>query len=115
MQERYPAAGAAPYYAIEGFDGEMTGVLTLADLNGVDADDMPSVRLREIANPNVPPAVVQPGEPILGLVRQRGGDPRRQLRVLVVQAGTLLGVVTPVEIRNAVERRRLLRRVAVGA
>ncbi len=112
---RYAAAGAAPYYAIEGFDGEMTGVLTLADLNRVDEDDMPSVRLREIANPNVPPAVVQPGEPILGLVRQRGGDPRRQLRVLVVQAGTLLGVVTPVEIRNAMERRRLLRRVAVGA
>ena len=111
---RYPAAGAAPYYAIEGFDGEMTGVLTLADLNRVDADDIPSVRLREIANPNVPPAVVQPGEPILGLVRQGGGDPRRQLPVLVVQAGTLLGVVTPVEIRNAMERRRL-RRVGIGA
>ena len=103
--DRYLLGSRHSAYPVEGFDGGVHGLVTLAQLRAVAPHDRTATRVADVAIPlgEVPSA--GPDEQ-LGAVLERLA-PSAGGRALVFAAGELVGIVTPTDIARAIEVRTL--------
>lgn len=106
--EEYAAPGTETTFAVEDFAGQVSGIVTLADLRPVPAAQRSAIRLRQIARPRSSLAVVATGTPVLEMLATMRHDGRAFQGALVYEGSELVGVITPADIARAAERRSLL-------
>lgn len=85
---------------VRNFDGQLTGLVTLAQVKQVTPEQRPQVQVRDIAVPLKDVATARPDEPLVELL-QRLDQPGQ--RVLVMTDGRLVGIVSPRDIAHAVQ------------
>jgi Zn-dependent protease/CBS domain-containing protein len=90
-------------------DGRAIGLVTLHQLREVPRDAWGFVPVREIMLPLEPSLVVAPGENMMIVMDRLQSSPAR--RVLVMQDGHLLGIITARDVTHWLERVRQLEQV----
>lgn len=99
--ERHALAERHSAYPVEGFDGRVAGLVTLAELRAVPAGERHRTRVADVA---VPLADVPVAEPADGLVELLGRDSHATGgRSMVLDEGRLVGIVTPADVARAIE------------
>ncbi len=88
-------------FPIESFDGRLDGLVTLARLKQVPADERSVVRARHVACPMEEVPTASPDEPLVALLRRMGG--RSEGRALVMDGDRLVGILTPTDVARAIE------------
>ena len=83
---------------VMGWDGAVVGVVTLEMLGRTDPTRRQSLRVQDIAVPMAAVGVASPGESALDVAYRMGTGPVPV--VLVFDAGALVGMVTPAELRS---------------
>lgn len=97
--ERVALPSHASVFALVGFDGQPAGLVTLARLAAVPAEQRTSTRVSAVAAPAAVLGRAAPDEPAGVLLERIGAGGA----VLVVEDGVIVGVVTPIEFGRAVE------------
>ncbi|NIR45941.1 MAG: CBS domain-containing protein [Gemmatimonadetes bacterium] len=88
-------------------DGDVVGLITLSQVKEVDRDDWPSTRVEDVMQPLEDAAVVSPTDHLaeaLSRMQQSGAG-----RVLVIENGDLVGLVTRSDVANWLEHYQQLR------
>ena len=94
-------AGTPPRHhvlPVMGWDGAIAGVVTLEMLGRTDPEMRQSLRVQDIAVPMVAVGVASPGDAALDVAYRMGTGPVPV--ILVFDAGVLVGMVTPAELRG---------------
>jgi Zn-dependent protease/CBS domain-containing protein len=87
-------------FPVVGRDGSLRGLVTLSRLRTVPPVRRPSTPVRELAWPLDAVTTARPDEALIDVLqRVEGGDNR----VLVLDAGRLVGIVTPTDVSRAVQ------------
>lgn len=102
--EHYLLGSRHSAYPVEGFDGTIVGLITLAQLREVPAASRATTRLIGIATP-VPTAT--PEESLVALLERLTGNTGG--RALVLDDGELVGIITPTDVARAVQATSLRR------
>lgn len=89
-------------YPTVGFDGNVEGLVTLAQLGAVPPDARAGTRVRSVATPLAHIPTAAPTEPLVQLLDRL--SPLSGGRALVFDAGRLVGIITPTDITRAMER-----------
>ncbi len=108
--ERVAVPSRQGVFALLGFDGSPSGVVSLPQLTGVPADDRAGVRAIAVGTPVAALATTAPDEPADRLAERLGAAGV----VLVVSDGTVVGLITANEVARAVQLASL-RRTEVAA
>lgn len=97
-------------YPVAERDGSIVGLITLAQLRGVDPGRRAVILLREAAIPlpQVPTAI--PNEPLAALLKRVGSTPVS--RALVLDEGRLVGIVTASDLSRLIDVHRVASRSA---
>ena len=104
--ERYLLGSHHSAYPVEGFDGQVVGLVTLNQLRAVPPDERRARRVAEVAIPLADLPTAAPTEPLVGLLERTDG--RAGGRALVFdRAGALAGILTPSDVARAVDIRTL--------
>lgn len=91
-------------YPVVGPDG-VEGLVTLAQIRAVAADARRSTPVRAVARPVSDVVVAAPGDRVVGLLPRLASSPDR--RALVVEGGTLVGIVSHTDLTRALEIRSM--------
>lgn len=94
-------------FPLRGFDERVTGVVTLSAIKATSSEARDELRARDIAVPREEAAVAAPDDELTDLLANPAAA-RTDGRVLVFDAGELVGVVSPSDVGRA-ERLRGLR------
>jgi Zn-dependent protease/CBS domain-containing protein len=95
------------YVAFPVVDGEETiGLITLHQLREVPREQWPSITVRDIMIPLDPSLIVAPGENMMVVMDRLRASPAR--RVVVMQEGRLIGIITARDVTHWLERARQL-------
>lgn len=112
--ERYVLGHRYSAYPVQRFDGQIEGLITLAQLRAVPPADRARIRVADVAIPlrRVPTAA--PDELLTGLLERLSSDAGG--RALVFDHGELVGIITPTDIARTIEIQGLSRpsRPALG-
>lgn len=92
-------------YPVVDHDGSITGLITLAQLRGVPADVLTRTPLHAIAIPRDRVSTADTGEPIANVVARLATAPGG--RILVMDAGRLVGILTPADVARLIDVRKL--------
>lgn len=84
------------------WEGGISGVVTLEQLGRTDPATRHSLRVQDVAVPLSTVGVAAPDESVLAVAHRLGSGPIPA--VLVFDAGVLVGMITPTELRNAGRR-----------
>ncbi len=103
--QRYLLGDRHSAYPVESTDGSITGLITLAQLRGVDAGERATTLVRDAAIPLERVPTAAPHEPLTALLKRLRPDTGG--RALVVDAGRVVGIVTASDIARLVDVRRL--------
>jgi Zn-dependent protease/predicted transcriptional regulator len=93
-------------YPVHDAGGALTGVVRLSDLVRMPAADRASRHLREVAHPIAEVPVTNPREDLSELIQRIGGAIDQ--RVLVFDAGQLVGIVSPADVARVLAVRQTL-------
>jgi Zn-dependent protease len=107
LVDRYVLGRHHSGYPVEGLDGGTTGLVTLAQVRGVDPARYGSVLVGDIKIPLASVATAAPGDPVDTLVARL--SPESGNRVLVFDGDRLVGIVTAADIARTLEVRALQR------
>lgn len=99
--ERFLLGNSHSAYPVEGLDGTIAGLVTLAQLRGVAPVQRDNTRVLDVALPVGDIAVSGPDEPLVALLERL--TPNAGGRALVFDHGALVGIVTPTDIGRAAE------------
>ena len=99
--ERYLFGSRHSAYPVEGPDGTIVGLVTLAQLRGVAPGDRDRTRVGDIAVPRDDIAVAGPDDPLLALLERL--TPQAGERALVFDHGALVGIVTAADVARAAQ------------
>lgn len=99
--ERYVLGQRYSAYPVEGFDGHITGLITLAQLRAVPPLDRATTRVADVAIPLARVPTATPDQPLTELMEHLSPDTGG--RALVFDAGKLVGIVTPTDIARMIE------------
>jgi Zn-dependent protease len=97
----WPPTGAPAAFALQSFDGQPAGVVTVSALESVPPQQRHAVRAGDVAVPSWALSTTRPDEPVTGLLGRLQGGPRV---VVVVVAGEVVGLVTQAEVAAAIRR-----------
>jgi Zn-dependent protease/predicted transcriptional regulator len=99
-------APAHPFatYPVHDPSGRLTGIVRLNDLVRVGAPGGGDVRLNTVARPMAEVPITRPDEDLAVLIERAG--PRLENRALVYDNGTLVGIVSPVDIARLLTARQ---------
>lgn len=92
-------------YPVEGADGAIVGLITLAQLRLVPPDERATTLVRDAAMPKDRVVTATPDEPITALLERLA--PSRGSRALVVDRGQVVGIVTARDISRLLDVRTL--------
>lgn len=110
---RYLLGDRHSAYPVEGPDGSIAGLITLAQLRGVAPSDRATTLVRDAAIPLDRVLTAAPHEPLTALLERLAPDAGS--RALVVDAGHVVGIVTATDITRLIDVRRLdLPRPVIG-
>ncbi|MDR3656381.1 MAG: site-2 protease family protein [Mycobacterium sp.] len=110
---RYLLGDRHSAYPVEGPDGSITGLITLTQLRAVAPDARATTLVRDAAIPLHQVPTAEPHEPLTALVERL--TPNTGARVLVVDAGHVVGIITATDIARLIDVRGLdLPRPAAG-
>jgi Zn-dependent protease len=87
-------------------EDRLAGLVTLRRLRQVPAEEWAATRLGDVAIPVERLAIAHPGEPVVEVLTRAGSADGR---VVVVDDGRLVGIVTPTDVTSALERLLLAR------
>lgn len=93
-------------YPVEGFDGNVAGLVTLAQLRAVPASERHLRRVVDAAVPLADVAIAAPGDAIVDVLTA-GRPSATGGRTLVLDGDRLVGIVTPADVTRALEVGRL--------
>ena len=99
--QRYVWGDRHSAYPVTGPDGTVEGLVTLAQLRGVPAEDRIHIRVRDVMIPLTAVPTATPDEPLYQVMERL--TPRTGGRALVLDAGRLVGMVTSADIVRAIE------------
>lgn len=88
-------------FPVRSFDGALVGVVTLARLKTVPAAHRATTRIEAVMCPLAEVPVAAPGELLLDLLPRRSGC--SDGRVLVLQDGRLVGIISPSDIARTLD------------
>jgi Zn-dependent protease len=91
-------------FPVTGEDGAPVGLLTLAGARQAPVENSGTVTVAEVMVPLAQATVASPDEPLADLLPRMDSDPAH--RVLVVDEGGLVGILSPADVDRAVEWRR---------
>jgi predicted transcriptional regulator len=95
------------YVAFPVVDGDETiGLVTLHQLREVPREQWPSITVRDTMIPLDPSLIVAPGENMMVVMDRLRASPAR--RVVVMQEGRLIGIITARDVTHWLERARQL-------
>ncbi len=100
-----PTARVSSFPVVD-VDGRLTGLITLRRLHQLPQTAWATTALERVAIPAAQLAVALPDELLLDVLARAGAADRR---VLVMDAGRVVGIVTPADVTAAVERLSLTR------
>jgi len=103
--QRYLLGDRHSAYPVESSDGSITGLITLAQLRGVDAGERATTLVCDAAIPLERVPTAAPHEPLTALLKRLRPDTGG--RALVVNAGRVVGIVTASDIARLIDVRRL--------
>ena len=103
--QRYLLGDRHSSYPVENTDGSITGVITLTQMRGVAPDQRASTLVRDAAIPRDEVPTAERHEPLTALLERLG--PVAGGRALVVDAGRVVGIVTPSDVTRWIDVRRL--------
>lgn len=103
--QRYVLGDRHSAYPVRSFDGNVEGLVTLAQLRAVPPDARTGTRVREVAIPLARVPTATPMEPLVDLLQRL--SPLSGGRALVFTDNRLVGIVTQTDIARAVELRAL--------
>ena len=110
---RYLLGDRHSAYPVEGPDGSITGLITLAQLRGVAPNARATTLVRDAAIPLHQVPTAAPHEPLTALLERLA--PKAGNRALVVDAGHVVGIITATDITRLIDVRGLdLPRPAAG-
>jgi Zn-dependent protease len=92
-------------YPVLGFNGDVEGLVTLAQLRSVPPAGRATTRIGQVAIPIDRTPTATPDEPLLPLLQRMA--PAAGGRALVFDRGLLVGIVTPADVSKTVELRML--------
>ncbi len=92
-------------FPLQDFDGRPAGLVTLAALLRVPAEQRTAVRVGAVATPAAQVVTSRPGEPVVELLRRLGAA-GQETALVVDDGGRLAGVVSPDELARAAELAR---------
>jgi CBS domain-containing protein len=95
-------------FPVRDFNGNVVGMVTLADLKAVPAELRPARRVRDITRPLNAVPIARPDEPLLDLFARF--RPATGERALVFDNSQLVGIVSPTDVTRAVQKAALLHR-----
>ena len=111
--ERYLLGDRHSAYPVEGTRGSIIGLVTLAQLRQVAAQQSGQHRLvGEIALPLSQVTTATPDEPVIALLERLAAG--KGHRALVVDSGCVVGIVTATDLTRLVDVSRLARPTAVA-
>jgi Zn-dependent protease/CBS domain-containing protein len=103
--ERYLLGSRHSAYPVEGFDGAIAGLVTLAQLRRVPPAQRDTTRLVDIAISIPDVAIAAPRDSLVSLLDRLTPDAGG--RALVFDHGELVGILTPTDVARAAELRGL--------
>ncbi|MBV8348618.1 MAG: site-2 protease family protein, partial [Mycolicibacterium sp.] len=103
--ENYLLGDRHSAYPVEAPDGSVTGLITLSQLRGVAPSRRSSTLVRDVAVPLDRVATASPDEPVTALLQRVPSI--TDGRVLVVDRGRVVGIITPADIAKVIETREL--------
>lgn len=95
---RYASVYRATAYPVRSFDGQLTGLVTLADLSKVPAHNRATTQLRAVATDLSKLAVVGPNDPLVSVMSKLEDGDRGY--ALVMDNGRLVGILSPSDIQR---------------
>jgi CBS domain-containing protein len=108
---RFANVYRATAYPLRDFSGQISGLISIQDLGRLPAHSRMTARLRDIAHPLTTVVTARPEDEVVSLL-QNFEDPEAGY-ALVMDAGQLVGLVTPGDIRRVLDLGRLqVRRAA---
>ena len=110
--DTYVVPTDAELFVLEAFDGSLSGVVTLDELQQVPREAQSDLRVRGVAQPLEGAQIVDPARPADELYVAASSTPGRTWKAVVVSGGRPVGVVTTSDLARAIKRRRLLGRRA---
>ena len=99
--ERYVLGHRCSAFPVSGAGGELEGLVTLARLKSVPAAERAATRVAAVACPLAEVATATPDEPVADLPGRLSGC--SDGRVLVVDGGRLVGIVSPSDLTRVLE------------
>lgn len=103
--QRYLLGDRHSAYPVADRDGSIIGLITLAQLRGINSGQRRSTLVREVAIPLPEVPIAAPNEPVTTLLQRLGsqaGD-----RALVIDAGHVVGIVTASDLSRLIDVYRL--------
>jgi Zn-dependent protease len=100
----YVPAQRAIAYPLKTFEGALDGLVTLARLAGVPPDARQITRVRDVGSGMSEVAQASSGEPVTAVLDRFGRTQEGQ--VLVIDGGTLVGLLSPTDITRALATAR---------
>ena len=102
---RYLLGDRHSAYPVEGPDGSITGLITLTQLRGVAPEARATTLVRDAAIPLHQVPTAAPHEPLTALLERLA--PNTGARVLVVDAGHVVGIITATDVARLIDVRGL--------
>jgi CBS domain-containing protein len=90
-------------FPVVGRDGSLRGLVTLARVRSVPPDRRPATNVASLAWPLSSLTVAAPQEFLLDVLMRLGTDGEGDGRILVLDNGRLVGIVSPSDVSRAVQ------------